>query len=308
MDYQAGLAIVPNDVDLIVSLSNVKMRAGLFQEAYDDLSRALKIEPRNARSLRMFAQLHEGMGRQAKALELYSAALKIKSDEPYALLARSEIFAQLGKYPDALRDADTLVAIAPEIINKIGYVGPTAQVEDFHAKALNHRALVHRTFGHNEMASNDLNAAVDYKRTASSLSARGSHLLIMNKDVEAAADLIEASSLDPQDPAIQYSLGLIFLKQGKISDSLAAFSKSIDLDPSDSDAYMARSKILRMFSRFDEAQQDVYRAIQIEPDKLNRVVRGMHRAGLWPYSFVPEVSSAAFRTTLADCMRKPNCQ
>lgn len=78
--------------------------------------------------------------------------------------------------------------------------------------------------------------------------------------------LAKAVKLKPQDSTIQANYGFALLLRQKREKAIKAFTKALELDPSNAAAYFMRGTGLYWDSDFDEALADANRAIAIKAD------------------------------------------
>ena len=70
----------------------------------------------------------------------------------------------------------------------------------------------------------------------------------------------------PKHPFAWKVLGAILKQKGRISESLVACQKSVQLDPQDAKAHNNLAIILLLQSRLEEAETSLRQAIELKPD------------------------------------------
>ena len=76
---------------------------------------------------------------------------------------------------------------------------------------------------------------------------------------------LEALRLNPDDPAVRYTLALIYRGMGRVEDALSEVSKAIALEPTSDDMYRLRGRLLADAGRVDEALDDLATARTLRP-------------------------------------------
>src|SRR5690348_16297490 len=139
-DYDAAIELTPTNEELLVSRANIAFRGGRLEEGLSFLQRALALNPSNGHALRTVDALNEDMGALEEANRYYTMALARNPKDAYALLFRSKIYQKQHRLDDALKDAEALVAIAPDDINRQGFLDGNGDRLDFHIIALKDRS------------------------------------------------------------------------------------------------------------------------------------------------------------------------
>ena len=82
----------------------------------------------------------------------------------------------------------------------------------------------------------------------------------------AGAAARRALALDPNQPAVQLALAIMWNRTGRPQDALAAVERAISLQPSSDDAFRLKSRILAQQGQFDGAVEAADRAIALRPN------------------------------------------
>lgn len=93
----------------------------------------------------------------------------------------------------------------------------------------------------------------------------GIALLYMQKLPEAEAALNEAAKLDPRNPGIWYSLGLVHRNSGKPQLAIEDFARANAIDPASADAHYFLGSSYFEVQQFDKAQAEFEAALRINP-------------------------------------------
>ncbi|MGA1826355.1 MAG: tetratricopeptide repeat protein [bacterium] len=74
------------------------------------------------------------------------------------------------------------------------------------------------------------------------------------------ADYTKAIEINPKDADAYYHRGLILMNGGEYSQAIADFTKAIEIDPKYADAYNSRGAAYAIKGEFERAWEDVYQA------------------------------------------------
>lgn len=307
-DYEAATKLAPGNAEIWLSWSNVELRRGNMRGYIAKLQHAGDIAPNNARVLRYIGQMFMIFGEQAKAIDLYNNALQIDPTEPFALLFRSQLYQSQQKFAEAMADADALIALPRESINRDGYLDENGETRDFHQVALIHRGWLFAAVGHNDRAKRDFDAAVADGRTPYTLTAAANFLISLSDDpAEPAALLEEAVRKEPGNASAQFALGLIMLPSRQFEAAFTAFDRAVTARPGFSLALQMRARMHRQFGRTDEAVKDYIAAIDANPGVISDSMPALRHAGYWTSAQVPTQVTPELRDAIRACMLDTAC-
>ena len=313
-DFDVAAKLSPKRSDIYVSRSSAEYKLGRWQDGWADLNLALTLDPKNAQAFRAMGMAYQNGGDFAEAIRLYSKALDIDPNEPYALLLRSQRYAAKHDFKAALLDATALVAMAPGVINRLGYVDARGMLSDFHAVAFDNRAQIYAQIGDDVAAEKDFDAAIVEKRSSYALTTRAEFLFRHDKQEAALKDFQEAAQLDPTDGDIQFDVGLSELEAHRFPDALAAFDKASDLHvhlagEGNQLGYdlLMKARSLRGLDRTDEAADTIEKALCVSPDVRASTMVALTRGGYWTGLVAPIPATPAFKAALRACMIDKDC-
>jgi tetratricopeptide (TPR) repeat protein len=307
-DYDAALKLTPDNDAIYPSRANVAVRLGRFDEAVGLLKRALAINPKNAHALRMVGVILRDMGRPAEAIRYFSMALDADPDDANALLLRSYAYQDERRFDLALQDAGKLVAMAPDKINLRGYLDAAGVKRDFHIVALTNRADIFSAIGKYDLAERDLDAAVDYKRSAASLKARGEFLMDRFGQQQRALDDLEAATkLDPDMANAFYLKGAVLVDLKRYDEALAALDRALTIRPNYGYALRMRAITYRALGKTDLAAQDLEQAVVTSPQVAEMTLRSLQVAGYWSYGEIPHALTPGLQDAIRACMLDKTC-
>jgi tetratricopeptide (TPR) repeat protein len=312
-DYDAALKLTPDDDALYPKRANVAFRLGHPEEALTFLQRALALNPKNAHAIRMIGRVLEVARRNDDAIKYYTMALDIDPRETDALLFRSQVYQRERRYDLALKDADALVAMPADAINRQGYLDATGVKRDFHIIALSNRADIYAATAKYDLAERDLNTAVAYKRSAESLAARGGFLINRPGQQQRALDDLEAATtLDPDNPEAFYLKGAVLVDLKQYDAARAALDRAIAnpaLTFSSDYCYALRSRAItyRALGKTDLAVKDLEDAMVSCPHLAETTLRSLQIAGYLPHDGLPHALTPAVQDAVRACMLDKDC-
>ena len=245
------------------------------------------------------------IGDTANALKFYTAALEADPLEPFALLFRSQAYENMGRIGDALADADRLIAVPRTKLAATWY--SDTRRRDFHTVALLHRADLLVAQGQIEAAEKDFAAAVTHEPASNARLERGSFLLRVDRDQEAAADLQEAVRLEPESDRAHYLLALIRMREKRYDEALDLFGTALRLNPKNGLAYFMQARVYRHFGRTDDAVESFETAIAVRPKTLDDALPAMRVAGYLSSLERPRQMTKKLKDAIRACMSDPEC-
>jgi tetratricopeptide (TPR) repeat protein len=214
-DFNEAIRLAPDSIEAVLAYhhrAEVFSLKGDYKRSLDDYERMLQRHPDKSgvyipRSLvRLLAGDIEG------ALADANEAIRIKPDG-WSHGVRGTLYAQLGRWDDALKDADEALSRQPQ-----------------NAILLSSRARALLKLGRTEEALTGAELAL---RTGnhrdSALIARGQVLTKLNRAAGAVEDFSEAIALGRDDPAIYAARGTAYEQLGMRAEALADYRKATQL-------------------------------------------------------------------------------
>lgn len=307
-DYDAALRLAPGNDAIYPSRANVALRLGRFDEALGFLKRGLAVNPKNAHALRIVGLILRDTGRIDEAIRYFSMALDADPNEAYALLFRSYAYQDQRRFDLALQDADKLVAMPPDEINLQGFLAPDGVKHDFHIKALKNRAEIYSDTSKYDLAERDLNAAVNYKRTADSLEARGAFLMERpGQQQRALGDLQAATALDQHSLQAFYFKGAVLVELKRYQEALAALDQALTIRPNYDYALRMRAITYRALGQADLAARDLQQVVVGSPRLASLTIHSLQVSGYLPSGEMPNGLTPQLRDAIKACMLDPAC-
>lgn len=247
---------------------SAKLRLGDVQQAKLDFATALQTGHDGNRAWALSEQcwIHWREGRAAAAVAAAAEAIALRPNLANAYKCRGYVMKQAGRYPQALRDYNRLLAL-PRL------------PERARARALAQRGDVHYRRGDFRAAGRDFSLGLRLQPgDAGLLTARCRARAFGGLAAAAIEDCRQALAHDPEHPVARDSLGLAYLFAGSARPALAAFESLIETRPDAWYAHFHRALALEELGRATEAAEARAAARRLAPsarayDKKERKFR-----------------------------------
>jgi tetratricopeptide (TPR) repeat protein len=112
--YGAALERTPQDPELLIDRAFARAEAQRYQDAVDDLNRAIVLAPNKADPYLYRAGAYRSLGKQDKAMEDVQHALALEPSNPEALLLRGNLRAAAGNQDGARADWQMVTKVDPD--------------------------------------------------------------------------------------------------------------------------------------------------------------------------------------------------
>ncbi|GLZ79153.1 hypothetical protein Afil01_39600 [Actinorhabdospora filicis] len=238
----------------VLRYNRAQVLAGLgrVEEALQDYSEVIEVDPNYPEYHFDRAALLRRLGREEEALHDYDEAIRLSPPFPEAYFNRAVVRAALGDVDGALRDLGETIALEPENVdarvNRAELLLESGRVDEAGGDvaaglALDaERAELHVLRGH-LAAETDAGAALAaYDRALEinadllgALTARA-ELRYAAGDLPAAlSDLDTAAAAHPDDPAVLFNRAVVLIDLGRPGDARADLEKAAEAAPDDED-------------------------------------------------------------------------
>ena len=307
-DYEEAIALQPKNSDFHASRASARFNRGDIEGGVADLETALRLNERNTRALVSFGKLMVDAD-QPDGLKLLDKALKIDPKQPFGLLFRLQTYAALGRWQEAFKDADALVALPQKSLNRVSYRGRDGLPEDFHIVALEERSKLFESRGQAAKAEADLNAAVAYKAGPQSYLARGTFLSgYPGRETDSLRDLDMLTSTHSHRSWFHAARAEMLVRLKRWADALEATDHALAIDDTKGATYELRGRALKQLSRFDEAFADFTTALDRDPSLIPPHLDRLEIAGYHPSRQPPTEMTPLLKDALKACSLDPECR
>ena len=248
--FEHAAAVTKNNTVALCDVGLMLAREGKLKESFEQLSKALEINPDCFDAHVNIANTLILMGRKDEALDHYRKALEIRPRNPKAMLgmanllvAREGLDAAIARYDDILQtspnDADTHYNLGLAL----------------HAK------------GENEEAASHFRGAVEIKpRFAEAYFQLGSILAGQGYLDEAIAQFREAIGIKPDYADAYCSLGRALAGKGQIDEAVENCRKAVQLNPNSAMYHHNLGSALDAKGMTGEAMDEYRQAIRLQPN------------------------------------------
>jgi tetratricopeptide (TPR) repeat protein len=213
---QAQVAKSPNNPLLYVLLSSIQSSTRNFPAAAESAQKAYQLDPHNRNAVNAYATTVTELGHPEQAIPLWSTWISAHPSDDAALSMLGQLQGQVGNPAEATRDYQKALEINPNqfwALNNLAYL-MVEQNQNLDV-ALSYAQQARTAQPH--MASTADTLAWVYYHKGMYGSSR---------------DLLEdAIKTDPNDPDIQYHLGMAYNKLGDRSDAVTHLKKAVTLAP-----------------------------------------------------------------------------
>jgi tetratricopeptide (TPR) repeat protein len=210
-EYNAALALRPDDPDTLNNRGNVLDDLERYEEALADYNRSLKQRPDHPNTLNNRGAALGDLGRYEDALADFNRSLELHPDDPDTLYNRGTALGRLKRYEEALRDLNRSLKLRPD-----------------HPRVLSNRGVTLRHLDRSEEALADHNRAVGLAPDDPIiLDSRAVTLGYLKRYEEALADFNRALQLQPDHPATMYNLACLYSLWERHEESLQWLEKAI---------------------------------------------------------------------------------
>jgi tetratricopeptide (TPR) repeat protein len=249
--YVAILAKRPSDVEANHLLGALKLQQGRNADAIRLMSAALKVNRRLPLTLTNLGLALERTGRLKEALAAYDEAIAVKPDHAPALNNRGLALLAAGRVGEALTSFDRALAIDPNYVD-----------------ALSNRGLVLLELGRREAALASLERAVTINPNhVDALANRGRALIELGRPETALASLDRALAIYPAHVIALNHRGGALTELGRDDEALASFERALAVRPDYSEAYENKASALAQRGRMAEAASTIAKAIEVAPKR-----------------------------------------
>ena len=185
---------------------------GQYEQAQEDLLRAIELEPNSGDAWRRLGKVYEGSNQPNKALSAYGKAIEVQPDYFENYLRLGTFYFLRGDYGDALREYQGMVRLVPDLANA-------------------HYALAapYLDMGRYADAEYELNVAIGYQETANAVEGLGLSRMYQGLDREAIPYLQRAIKIGPPMSLYYINLGTVLRRANFPREAQEAYQNGLDL-------------------------------------------------------------------------------
>ena len=249
--YERGLAVEPDNVELLNAIGFSLFQQGKSSEAVASLEKAIEIDPRHAKAHNNMALASIDMGE----LELAEAHYR----ESLAIEPQAAIYNDLG----FVLERQEMFDEAAEQYGKAVELDPNSSAARYNLGASLARA------GDFEAAAKHLRVAIETKPDTRAHTGLGFVLARLGMVDEAVTQLRLAIAADPKNAAAYDQLAAIQIARGQLAEAEKTYRLLIENQPSAA-AHRELSELLMRLDRPDDAERERDAAIALEAANAKR--------------------------------------
>jgi tetratricopeptide (TPR) repeat protein len=273
------------DLQLGVSLE----QAGRWQEAYDAFSASLAADPTGPAYLHR-AKAEIALNLPEKAVDDLTEAIRLDPKNPDALRWRSEMYVKLGNHRGVVTDLTALfdqgVETSPLYAERGAarqHLGQYQMAADDYGKAIRlrlddpepwkGRGKAYSSLGNYRDAIDDYTQAAALKPDdAVAYMERGFAYGQLGEFPRAVEDCDRALKLDPKNLRALTLRGAAYARMGFYQKAITDFDGAIALNPIDASLFLARSSVYAASGEHQKALADRIEAVNLKPDSPEALV------------------------------------
>ena len=250
-DLDEAVRLDPDNAAVIVARGILESRMNMSREAQEDLTRAARLTPKNPAILVARAGYYARSNKPREAMADFDAAIAAAPKYAEAYNGRGALRANLGADLDkALLDVVKAVELEPREPGYRFNLGMLRLKNKMYLKAVE-----------------SFDAALELKGPAARiLEQRAEAKFQLGDHVGAKQDIESALEKDPKNPSIYDTLGFIRLRSRAYEQAVRDLSQALHLDDALAPAYLHRGLAFGALGQLKNAEADLRRATELEPD------------------------------------------
>jgi tetratricopeptide (TPR) repeat protein len=248
------------------------LRQNRLDDARSNLEATLAGVPASSEAHRLLGLTYWAARQEARSIEHFEAAIRLNPRDERSLLALAQVFSTAGRHGDAERTLRATLDALPESALAHLWLGslydelnrvPEARREYEQAApaAVAGAGLLHAAIGRLAAIEGDFHGAAEaFARQVRAMpDDAGAHRLLarayldLDRVDDAFAELTAALRIDPQDADAYAAVGRMHLDAGRHAEAVAALRRALALKPALGDARYALAAALMRLGRKDEA-------------------------------------------------------
>ncbi len=233
-------------------LANAFMTLGLLDHAEKNGALALSLAPNCTDCYETLAQIADRQDNSEKALSYMVAAKKRAPEDPQVLFEFGKLCLERNLVDDALSALSKAVEMQPDNDSYVYVLGSANVAKSRFAEAL--------TLFQQLLKKHPQDSVLTY--------AVGAVYYLQGSYGAAEASLKQSLALQPNQVAAGYYLALTYDATGDDERAIPVFRDLIKNNPSHAPSYVKLGGILLRAHRYEEAQQDLQRAVSLDPDSV----------------------------------------
>jgi tetratricopeptide (TPR) repeat protein len=228
---EPGLAIAPNDPDLLIARAAARMRLGDMASAQADAEKAVQAAPTNENAVALLAALYQQAGNSQQAIDLVNKALQPSTPGVKLRQVLAQLYLATNRHPEAIQEMQRVIAAEPD---QLVYRYRLAEVQ-----------LLDKNV---DAAEATLRAAVAQAPKNSQAKLTLANMLAANRSYDVAdAELRRMIAASPDDYQLRLGLGQFYLSHNKLPEAEAVYRQVIKDDGTGPNGLTARDRLAGVY-------------------------------------------------------------
>ena len=245
---ETRMAVHPSSA-LALRLGNSYLALGMLERAEKNSKLALSLAPDCTACYESLAQIAERQQNSEKALSYLVAAKQREPENPEVLFEFGKVCLERNLLDDAVPALEKAVALKPDQDSYVYVLGSANVARGNLPKAASLFAQL--------LQKNPHDAILNY--------AIGAVYYLQTKYAEAESSLKRSLAAQPDQVAASYYLALTYDALGDEDQAVPVFRDLLKRHPQHAPSYVKLGGILLKEHQYDEAQQDLERAVSLDP-------------------------------------------
>lgn len=237
---EPGLALAPDDPDLLTARAAARQRLGDKAGARADAEKAARLAPANEHAIGLLAAIYQQAGETQQAIDLVNKAAQTPGASVDLRVVLAQLYLAANRHPDAVQELQRAIAAEPD---KLVHRYQLAQV-----------LLLDKNVDAAEAA---LRAAVAQAPASAEAKLTLANMLAANRSYEVAeAELRRLSASSPNDDQLRLGLGQFYASHDKTAEAAAVYRQIIKDDGTEASGLIARDRLISIdlhANRLDDA-------------------------------------------------------
>ncbi len=225
-------------------------RLGDYQQSQTDSSQAITLNPQDANAYYDRGFSFYELGKYKEAIADYTQAIKLNSQNAYAYYGRGLAKTQLQEHKKAIEDFSKAIALQPK-----------------YTDAYLQRGILHRRLKLKQAAIKDFNAIIEINpNDAKAYFQRGLTQSLNKQKAAAINDYTNAINLNSKYIEAYLNRGDIYSELGNQVEATVDYNTVLQINPKLTIAYIHRGTHLLSFGDYRGAIKDYTQAIKLDPN------------------------------------------
>jgi tetratricopeptide (TPR) repeat protein len=251
--YEQILAFQPNHFDILQLLGTLSAQTKQFTKAVEYLSRAIKLNPKDAECYYNRGNVLQELRRFEESLNSYDHAIELKENFAECYYNRGSVLQELQRFDEALISYDKAILFRSDYSKAYNSRGNILKIQNcFNESLISYSKAI-------QLNPTFVEAFIN----------RGNVLQELGRIDEALVNFDQAIQIADSDEVAYYNRGNVLRILGRLDEALLSYNKALSLKPNFTQAYINRGNLLQEMQRFYEAILSYDHAIRINPNSSN---------------------------------------